>query len=297
MAPTTEPPCPCQVRNALAWAAAYLKARGSSTPRLDAEVLLQTLLRLDRAGLLVSGDRWLARAEWAAFYRLVARRGAGEPVAYLTGTKEFWSRPLTVTPDVLIPRPETEVLVALALKRARECERADAGPLRILDLGTGSGAVAVTLACELPGAQVTATDLSEAALEVARANAARHGATVTFLRGDGLAAVRPDARFELLCANLPYVPSDDPRLDPGVRRYEPRAAWDGGPDGLAALRSVIPQAPRFVTPGGWLLLEIGEGQAEAVAGLIAATGEFEPAARWPDLSGSVRVVEARRTEA
>jgi release factor glutamine methyltransferase len=277
-------------RAALAYlrrATAFLEARGAATPRLDAEVLLATVLGTDRVGIYLAFDRPLAPPEVDAYRALVRRRAGGEPVAYLAGRREFWSRALAVSPAVLIPRPETELVVEQALAAAGERRRR----LRVLDLGTGSGCLAIALAAELPAARVVAVDVSPAAAAVARANATAAGVAdrVAVLVADWAAALAETARFDLVVSNPPYVATADlARLPPEVRR-EPRLALDGGPDGLAAYRRLAPAAARLLAPGGRLLVEIGEGQAAAVDALLRAAG-FGGIVRYRDLAGVERVV-------
>ncbi len=263
--------------------AGYFERHGIDRPRLDAEVLLAHVLGLSRIDLYVHFERPVSPDERDRYRELVRSRARDRmPVAYLTGEQEFWSRPFRVTPEVLIPRPETELLVRCA---------ADLRPRRVAEIGTGSGAVAVALACELPGAEIVAVDCSEAALEVARQNLERLGVAdrVTLLCGnctDPLAGT-----FDVLVSNPPYVPSEVlAGLEPEVR-HEPRLALDGGPDGLDLLRRLAESAPALV-PGGWLLLEIGCGQAEAVTSLLRDAGALEVAAE-KDLAGIERVMRAR----
>jgi release factor glutamine methyltransferase len=268
-------------------AAKFLAARGAASARLDAEVLLAMVLATDRVGVYLRFDRPLGRTEVDAYRELIRRRGEGEPVAHLTGSREFWSRPFSVSPDVLVPRPETELLVerVLAIHGVRE------RPLRLLDLGTGSGALAVTLAAEMPLAHVTAVDVSPAALQIAERNAAAAGvaARVRFVASDWTAALAGDERFDVVVSNPPYVPSADiAGLAPEVQR-EPRLALDGGDDGLAAYRRLIPGAAQLLVPGGTLFCEVGEGQAEAVGALFSEAG-LVGVGSFADLAGIARVV-------
>jgi release factor glutamine methyltransferase len=262
-------------------------AGASPSARLDAEVLVMQVCGLTRAQLLTRADRPLPAAQRARIEALVARRRGGEPIAYLTGEREFWSMAFKVTPDVLIPRPETELLVERALARLP----ADAA-WTLADLGTGCGAVALAIARERRRARVLATDRSAAALEVARANAARLGlARIEFRHGEWctpLAGERPD----LIVSNPPYVRADDPHLGEGDLRYEPRTALDGGRDGLDAIRAIARGARERLRPGGWLLLEHGYDQAEAVAQILRSEG-YREIAGHRDLAGRPRVSEAR----
>lgn len=266
--------------------AAALEEARSAVPIREARLLLQHVLDVSHAELAAHPERALDADRLARFRNLVVRRAAGEPVAYLLGAWEFYGLELRVTPDVLIPRPETELLVEVALEKMA----GRAG--RILDLGTGSGCVAVTLAKRLPQAQVTAADVSGAALEVARGNARRHGAAVRFLRSDWFAALGEE-RFDLIVSNPPYVAQADPHLAQGDLRFEPRAALASGPDGLEAIRRIVAAAPRHLVPGGWLWFEHGYDQAAAVEALLARGG-FGTIEHRVDLAGIARVAGGMR---
>lgn len=250
---------------------------------VDAEYLLVHALGKSRGWLFAHRGDLVAADAAATFEALVARRIAGEPVAYLTGQRGFWRFDLSVSAATLIPRPETELLVELAL------ERLPAGrPLRIADLGTGSGAIALALAFERPNAQVVATDASVDALDVARANAtALQLRTVEFREGDWLAPLAGE-RFDLVASNPPYIALGDPHLDEGDLRFEPASALSSGTDGLDALRVITSGSPACLVNGGWLLVEHGWGQGAAVRGLFASAGFVEvDTAR--DLEGRDRV--------
>lgn len=271
----------------------YLRERGSPSPRLDAEVLLAHVLGMERIQLYVNFDRPVDREELDRYRELVRRRGRGEPVAYLVGEREFRSLSFAVSPAVLIPRPETELLVEAVLS---ELDSLPAG--WVVDVGTGSGIIAVCLALEGGPRPVAAVDCSPAALEVARANARRHGVDerIRWLQGDLLAPLEV-AGLEPVAAvvsNPPYVPTAQWRaLEPTVRDYEPRLALDGGPDGLAVIRRLIGDSSRILAPGGLLALEVGAGQRAAVDGLLEAAGFVAP--RWiHDYGGHARVVLSRR---
>ena len=254
----------------------------------ESQRLLAAVLGQGRGWLLAQDQLPLDQATRTRFGEWVARRARGEPLAYITGQKEFWSLPLRVTPDVLVPRPETELLVerALALLPA-------AAPVRVADLGTGSGAIALALAHERPHWQVTATDRSPAALEVARGNALALGlARVRFLQGDWLAPLAGE-RFDLLASNPPYIGASEPALADPALRHEPIGALCSGPDGLEDLRALIAAAPDHLLPGGWLLLEHGATQGEAVCALFASQG-WTRVRCHADLAGKPRVSEARR---
>jgi release factor glutamine methyltransferase len=274
----------------------FLAARSAASARLDAEVLLAFVLATDRIGVYLRFDQPLAPREVDAYRDLVRRRGAGEPVAYLTGTREFWSIPLTVTRDVLIPRPETELLVARVLAVLAVAGAEPSGvptPRRILDLGTGSGALAIALARELPHALVTAVDVSPQAAAVAAGNARRAGVAerVTVVVGSWTSALDPAARFDVIVSNPPYVPTAELAGLAAEVRAEPTLALDGGEDGLAAYRALVPGAAAHLAPGGWLLVEVGAGQAETVAAIFAAAG-LQGVAWHADLAGVARVVAA-----
>ena len=271
----------------LRWTTDYFAGRGIDNPRLDAELLLGETLGLDRVGLYLNFERPLQGEELAAFRDKVRRRAGREPLAYILGETEFWSLPFRVTADVLIPRPDTELLVEESLKRV-------VGPARVLDVGTGSGALAVALAHERPEWMITAIDLSPAALAIAAENAGKNGVAerLAFVEGD---LVRlPDGPFELIVANPPYIPHGElAGLMPEVRDFEPRLALDGGSDGLDAYRALAHQAETRLAPGGWLLVEVGFDQAAVVQELFAGEGLTELfAAR--DLGGIERVVGGRK---
>ena len=265
----------------------FLTARGSAAPRLDAEVLLATVLSTNRVGVYLRFDQSLRPGEVDHYRELVRRRASGDPVAYLVGKREFWSHELAVTPDVLIPRPETELLVELALAAMKDRE----GASRVLDLGTGSGAIAIAISRELPRACVVAVDVSMAAAAVAHANAASAGVAerVAVVVADWGSCVRAGARFDVVVSNPPYVATEALATLPLEVRREPRLALDGGDDGLAAYRRLVPEAAAMLAPGGAVLLEVGVGQAEGVAALLAASGLVDVS--WhDDLAGIPRVV-------
>lgn len=270
-----------------------LRAHGVAEPGRDAELLLGHVLGLDRAALHAEPARRVAARDANRFRDLARRRAAREPIQYLTGEQEFWSLSFRVTPEVLIPRPETEHLVEILLRL-----RLRPDP-RLLDLGTGSGCLAIAAAREIPGALVVAVDSDAAALEVARGNAHRHGVTerITFLRGDlfePLAGRRWERGFDVILSNPPYVPEADwAALEPEVREHEPKAALTPGPDGLAIHRRLAAGAASWLRPGGALLAEIGGGQDQAARDLYPAQAPLELVAIEPDLAGIPRVVVAR----
>ena len=277
------------VARALAGAARLL-APLHDTARLDAEVLLASALGQNRGYLYAHSDRCLSAAEEGRFSALIRRRARGEPVAYLTGRREFWSLELEVTADTLIPRPETERLVTAALEHIPA-----ATPWRAADLGTGCGAVAIALAVERPRLAVTATDRSRAALAVAGRNAERHVCGRVRLAAGNWCEALDGGYYDLIASNPPYVAEGDPHLTAGDVAFEPRAALVAGPDGLAAVRTIAAGARNRLRPGGWLLLEHGAGQGAAVRELLDGRG-YQDVRTVDDLGGRARVTEGRRPE-
>jgi release factor glutamine methyltransferase len=260
--------------------------RVADDPRHEAEILLAAALGKTRAWIMAHPEERILDCDATDRYEAyVTRRSHGEPVAYVLGEKEFWSLPLEVTPDVLIPRPETELVVELALThlpRDRE--------VRVLDLAAGSGAIALALARELPRAIVIGADISEAAIAVARRNAQRLGITnVVFRTGSWFDPVAEE-RFDLIASNPPYIAETDDRVEPGVRRFEPHDALFAGTDGLAALRFIIGAAGRHLSTGGWLVVEHGDRQGLAVRTLLSAAG-FADVNTRQDLAGLDRCTE------
>ncbi|WP_156924759.1 peptide chain release factor N(5)-glutamine methyltransferase [Pseudoxanthomonas sp. J35] len=246
---------------------ALLREAAARIGREDAEPLLVHALGVDRAWLFAHASDPVPADEAVRYRALVERRAAGEPVAYLTGRRGFWTLDLEVTPDTLIPRPETELLVELALARIGPKQ-----PARIADLGTGSGAIALALARERPAAVVVATDIDKATLAVAVRNARAHALdNVWFRRGDWEEALGRD-RFDLVASNPPYIAEGDAHLSQGDLRHEPPRALSSGPDGLDAIRTIVAAAPRHLVPGGWLLLEHGLDQGAAVRALLEQAG-------------------------
>jgi release factor glutamine methyltransferase len=275
----------------LQWTQGYLARAGWDEPRLAAEVLLAHVLDCERIQLYARFDTCPNPAQLEAYRHLVRRAAASEPVAYLVGHKEFYSLRFEVTPDVLIPRPETEALVAEAIGHLKALGR----PGRVWDACTGSGCVAVALAAQAPDAVVLATDISPAAVKLTERNAARHGVHDRVLARQGdLLALPPDAAdlspFDLVVANPPYVAEGDEVAD--VVRHEPAEALYAGPDGLACIRPLIAEAGDFLRPGGLLILEFGRGQADAVRDLIVATGRFAEPRILTDHQGIERTAAA-----
>ena len=287
---------PWTVGRLLEWTTGYLKGRGSESPRLDAEVLLAEVLGRRRIELYTTFDEVPGEDARAAFRELVRRRAEGTPVAYLVGRREFYSLSFRVTPDVLIPRPETELLVVATLdlvKQAHDSSKL----LTIADVGTGSGVIAVCLAKHLPACRVTAIDLSAAALNVAKDNAKQHGVAerIEFFESDLFAKVPADRRFDFIVSNPPYVAAAEfERLAPDVRKFEPRAALVAGPTGTEVIQSLIGQAAERLLPDGHLLIEISPMIHEAVRTLLEADSRFEAGLTIKDLARLPRVVQARR---
>ena len=270
--------------------AVALAAARAKLPASEARLLLGHLLDRSAAWLIVHDDQVVEENELLAFASLVARRAGGEPVAYLVGQREFFGREFAVLSAVLIPRPETELLVEIALAKVGAGSTASSAP-RVLDLGTGSGCIAVTLALEIPQTQVTALDASAAALKIARKNAERLGAQLRILQSDWFAALAGE-RFDLIVANPPYIAAADPHLAVADLRHEPVAALVSGADGLDAIRQIIAAAPEHLMPGGQLWLEHGYDQAAAVRDLLATAGLAE-IEQHRDLAGIVRVSGGR----
>ncbi|MHB8123250.1 MAG: peptide chain release factor N(5)-glutamine methyltransferase [Desulfuromonadaceae bacterium] len=273
----------------LAWTKEYLLAKGVSNARLEAEWLLCAATGLDRVGLYLQYDKPLNDSELAAYRTLVARRAKREPLQHILGSQEFCGLDYEVSADVLIPRYDTEVLIAEAVTRTPTAEA-------VLDIGTGSGCIAVSLQKRLAKAVVTATDISAAALAVAQRNAEKFGAPVEFLQGSLFEPVA-GRRFDLIVSNPPYIPTAHiETLDREVREYDPITALDGGTDGLDIYRRLIPAAGEFLNCGGWLLVEIGIGQAKDVVEMFTHTGGFLEPITALDPGGIERVVGAQRKE-
>lgn len=275
------------VLRVLQWTADYFREKGVDGGRREAELLLADLLGLDRVGVYLNFDRPLDAGELAAFRSRVGRRARHEPIQYILGQTEFWSLPFSVTPAVLIPRADTEILVEEALKRAQPAAA-------ILDVGTGSGAIAVALAHELPAATVEAVDLSAEALAVAAENARRNGVEGRVRLRQADLSDPPGGPYDLIVANPPYIPDGElVALMPEVRDFEPRLALAGGADGLDCYRQLVSVAVSRLTPGGWLLVEVGAGQAPAVRELFTENGRYADLFTARDLAGIERVVGGR----
>jgi release factor glutamine methyltransferase len=270
----------------LNWTKEFLAAKGVENSRLEAEWLLCAATGLDRVGLYLNFEKPLNDEELSGYRAMVARRARREPLQHILGSQEFCGLEFEVTPDVLIPRHDTELLVSEAVARKPDA-------CSVLDIGTGSGCIAVALARQLPEAAVTATDISGAALAVATRNAERHGVSIEFIAGS-LFDPLPGRRFDLIVSNPPYIPSADiAGLEPEVRDFDPRGALDGGLDGLNFYRSLIPAAAKYLNRSGWLLVEVGSGQADYVSRLFLEAGGYRKAFTFLDPGGIERVVGAQ----
>lgn len=258
----------------------------TALPRLELRMLVQHVMQLSHVQLLTQSERTLTDEEAARLNALAARRIAGEPVAYLIGEREFFGLPFCVNAAVLIPRPETELLVELAMQRLPQGGH-------VLDMGTGSGAIAVAIAHTRPDASVAALDISEEALAVARKNAERNRCSVRFRQSDWFSALQTDERFDLIVSNPPYIVADDTHLSEGDLRFEPVDALTDHADGLSALRTLCRHAGDYLQANGWLLMEHGYDQSAVVRQLLTAAG-FEGVQSWQDLAGIERVSGGRK---
>jgi release factor glutamine methyltransferase len=276
----------------------YLKQKGIDSPRLSAEILLAHQLHLTRVKLYLQYDQPLTEQEVEGYRSLIRRRLSREPVQYITGTQEFWSMEFVVNPSVLIPRPETEVLVEQAVALRRENPSLQEKGVNLLDLGTGCGALAVALACEFEKASIYASDLSEEALRVARQNAERHGVMdrIDFRCGDLFTPFAGKAaRFDMILTNPPYIPTKAlETLSPEVRDHEPRSALDGRDQGMYYVTRILKEAAGYLVPGGWILMEMDPEQTPQAIRVIEETGQFTEHRRIQDYSHRYRVVRARK---
>jgi release factor glutamine methyltransferase len=289
-----------QLKQALASAVSRLSAEHVPSPRLNAELLLIFTLNCDRAHLYAHPERELTHDEQSRFDAALAERARGVPTQYITGHQEFWGMDLIVSPAVLIPRPETEHVIETVLDcvgrvpiRQVHGKLSSASPLRIADVGTGSGCIALALAKELPGAEVHASDISTAALEIARANAARHQleSRIQFHEADLLAGFQNNA-FDFIVSNPPYVGEvEEDQVQLEVRKFEPRSAVFAGPTGMELLTRLVPQARAALKPGGWLVMEISGAISEKVRQLLQ---DWNDVRVRPDLQSIPRVVQARK---
>ncbi len=279
------------IKTMLAEATLQLTDSGSDSPRLDADVLLMHVLKIDRVRLLSHPEITITEEQRKAFTELVERRKKGEPVSYITAHKEFWSLPFKVTKDVLIPRPETECLIEEVLR----FYPSPSGSLRICDIGTGSGIIAIVLAKELPSVRIVATDNSEGALLVASENAFSHGVgeRIEFFKTDILAGISGD--FDIICSNPPYISEEEYLLLPeGIRHFEPRDALVAEEGGLAVHRKIIAEGACRLKPGGRIFIEIDERQKDAVISLFEDQGKYCDIDCRRDYGGMYRVISARR---
>ncbi len=280
------------ILNLLSWTESYFKKYGIDSPRLTAEILLGFCLNIRRLDLYLQYDRPLQDDELKRFKALIKRRVGREPVAYITGTRGFYESDFSVSPGVLIPRPETELMV----EKASPFLEKDLGrPWRVLELGVGSGAVIVSVARMFPLHIYVASDISRAALEVAGKNAKAFLETpVHFFKGSWFDPLCETARFDMILSNPPYIPAKDIEgLAPEVKNHEPLAALDGGPDGLDAIRTILCTAPRFLAPGGVILMEMGFDQAQGVTDIALETEAYEFVTVFKDLSGLDRLFLGR----
>jgi release factor glutamine methyltransferase len=274
------------IKSVLTEACSTLKSISDSA-LLDAEVLLCQTLNQPRSHLRAWPDKLIQPEQLAAFRALIEQRQRGTPIAYITGNREFWSRDFQVTPDVLIPRPDTELLIELSLKLVPADE-----PVKIIDLGTGSGIIAITLAAELPRAQISATDLSLAALHIARLNANKHHVcNIAFYHSDWFADI-PETKFNLIISNPPYIAEDDSHLEQGDVRFEPQSALSAPEQGLADIRIIAEHARNYLEPGGHLLIEHGYNQQQQVQALFTNL-HYDNVQNYKDLSGQPRVTYGR----
>lgn len=283
---------PWTILKLLQWTTDYFKRNNVAEPRASAELLLAHVLSKDRLFLYLNYDRPMETGELAAFRTYIKRRLAGEPNQYITGTQEFWSLPFRVNPNVLIPRPETELLVEVVLEFLRSSD----SNISILDLGTGSGAIAIALARELSGVRIVATDLSMAALQLARENARMNKVDekIHFVRSDMFAAISISSeKFTVVVTNPPYVShAEFSKLAREIRDYEPRGALDGGPDGLTAIKYIIKEASTVLCQTGALIMEMGADQAESVSTLVRDSQHYQSYRIIKDYSGIDRVLLA-----
>lgn len=293
--PQTEP---WTINRLLTWTTDYFRQSGSQSPRLDAEVLLAHACSCQRIELYTAFDQVPEQAVVDQFREFIRRRSEGTPVAYLVGYREFYSLDFKVSPAVLIPRPETEFLVVAAIDLVKQ-STIQGHPIQIADIGTGSGAIAVTIAKNVAGCRITATDISRGALDIARENAATHdvGERIDFVECDLFGGLSQDQTFDYVLSNPPYIgESERGELSTDVLDHEPSQALFAGPDGTEVIRRLVPAAAERLLPGGWLLIEISPKIQRTVCQLIDETGAFEMASITKDLSGLARVVQSRRRE-
>ena len=289
------------IKDLLNVTADYLKEKDVDSPRLTAEILLSHQLKTDRVNLYLNFDKPLTEHEISGYRSLIRRRLLHEPIQYITGTQEFWSLDFMVNPQVLIPRPESELLVEQAVKRFESDFAQQNRNPRILDLGTGSGVLAISVAKELPYARIWATDLSEGALNVARRNAEKHKLSdrIEFMCGDLWEPMTHlDFQFDLILSNPPYIASEDyGDLAPEIRDHEPRVALDGHEGGMYFIEKILQEGPVHLNPGGWLLMEMAPDQTERALLLAEHINGYGEMTRIKDYSHAYRVVAARKIQA
>lgn len=282
------------ISSLLDWTTIYFTNHKIEEPHLEAEILLAHALGIKRIQIYTMHDRVLSDEELAAFKKLILRRIKREPTAYIIGYRPFMSLDFNVTREVLIPRPETEILVEKAIDLIKEIQK---DGVSVLDIGTGSGAIAVSIAKYSASANIWATDISKAAIETAASNANNHGVSerITFLSGDLFSPIDKNQKFDIIASNPPYIPTSDiEALQPEITQYEPVRALDGGPDGLAYYRKITAQAPAYLSEKGHLLIEVGAGQADNVAEIVRTTGTFSGITKIQDHSGVERVIIASK---
>ena len=274
---------------------AFLAERGVESPRLQSELLVADVLQMPRLNLYLDSKRLLSPEAARQVEALVQRRANREPLQQILGATSFCGLEIAVRQDVFIPRPETEVLAERALKVLRSFQSSEREPIRVLDFGTGTGCLPIYLAVNVPAAECFAIDKSQAALDLAGANAATHGVSdrIRFVLADSVAALPETLRFHLVVSNPPYIPTAEIQtLEPEVRQFDPIAALDGGADGLDCYRQLAGSLPRILAPGGRWLTEFGDGQADALKELLQSSG-WHAEDFWPDYSGRLRLFQAR----
>ena len=286
------------VRDLLHVTAEYLGKKGIDSPRLTAEILLAHKLNVDRITLYLNFDQPLTENELSGYRTLIKRRLQREPLQYIVGIQEFWSLEFAVTPQVLIPRPETELLVEQAIERLKAVTSEENKMPSILDLGTGCGAIAISLAKAVQQVRLWATDISADALKLARLNAEKHGVSdkIKFLQGNLWEPLLDEGvTFDIILSNPPYIGAEEfENLSPEVRDYEPRLALNGHKDGMTYIQTIILEAPVFMKPGGWIMLEMAPGQTEKALGLIGDIKDYGEKTRIKDYSHRYRVVMAQK---
>jgi release factor glutamine methyltransferase len=288
------------IKDLLKVTAGYLKEKNIDSPRLTAEILLSHQLKTDRVNLYLNFDQPLTEKEISGYRALIKRRLLHEPIQYITGTKEFWSMDFMVDPQVIIPRPESELLVEQAVKRFGTNFTQQNRPPRILDLGTGSGVLAISVAKELPQAQIWATDLSDGALSIARRNAEKHGVAdrIKFMCGDLWEPIAIlDFNFDMIISNPPYIASEEyDDLAPEVRDYEPRLALDGHEGGMYFIEKILQEGLDYLSPGGWLIMEMAPDQTGKALLLAEQINGYGEKTRIKDYSHVYRVVIAQKVD-